>query len=64
MVYSMYDSFCEIGSREPLVREFPQCVNVLRLMIVQCGGDLMCPSGGGGAWPKNCRIIKLLSYRT
>ena len=28
-----------IGRRDPIDCDFPQCVNVLRLMIVQCGRE-------------------------
>ena len=61
MLYST--AFGGFGGRELLVCEFPQCVEVLRLMVVQSGGEnnLIClehqTEWWGGAWSKSVAIL-------
>ena len=63
--------FVGLGGREPLFVEFPQCVNVLKLMIVQSGVEsyLICLEHRAKWWarPKtvklsssHCKIVELL----
>ena len=54
------NSFVRIRGREPQVCEFPQCVNALKVMIIQSGGEsyLICFKYWTerlGVCPKNCR---------